>query len=82
VNLREINSNEISDNKIWNSTHTKIIGLKIGQFLFKVIYGTYKTRKFRANTSSPERMWCLTCDKEESMCHILTECRAPTREVP
>jgi hypothetical protein len=27
-------------------------------------------------------MWCSTCDEEESMCHILTKCRAPTREVP
>jgi hypothetical protein len=38
--------------------------------------------KFWANTNLPKRMMCQTCNEEESITHILTKCRNPTREIP
>jgi ribonuclease HI len=66
---------------IWNSTHKKSIRPKIGQFLYHAIHNTQKIGNYWTHINSmEERANCPTCNVEESMNHILTECPHPTRQ--
>jgi hypothetical protein len=78
-NIKELMGQEESNESIWGSTRIKILRLRISQFLFRAIHGAFKIGKFWSNMMIPERMMCQICDEEESMTHILTECRSPAR---
>ena len=66
---------------IWKGTRNPVIRLTIRQFLFRIIHQTPKVGKHWKHVPNWEhRQMCQTCQKLESMEHILTECNAPGRE--
>jgi hypothetical protein len=81
TNLLELTGQLERNEEIWDSIRSKAIRSKISQFLFKTIHGMYKIGCFWSNTENPERTLCQTCREEESMNHILLECRHPARNL-
>jgi ribonuclease HI len=79
ANILELTGHLERNETIWNSIRSRAIRPKISQFLFKTIHGAYKIGRFWSNTENPERAICQTCGEDESMNHILTECRHPAR---
>jgi len=63
---------------IWRSMRNKTFPPRIRGFLWKVMHNAYKIGKYWRNIPTcEERGLCQVCDRvEESMEHILTECRA------
>jgi hypothetical protein len=61
---------------IWRNMWRQVIRLIIQQFLYKTLHGTHLIGKYWRNINGYEE-WetCTTCNKTESMSHILTECR-------
>jgi hypothetical protein len=79
ANILDLTGHLERSETIWNSTRSKAIRPKIGQFLFKSIHGAHKIGHFWSNTENPERILCQMCREDESMNHILLECRHPAR---
>lgn len=67
---------------LWTSLRSKDFTPKIRAFLWKVMHNAYKVGKYWINIPSCEqRAQCHACEGvEESMEHILTECRASGQE--
>ena len=63
---------------IWRSMRNKAFPPRIRSFLWKTMHNAYKCGKYWRNIPTcEERGLCQVCDRvEESMEHILTECRA------
>lgn len=80
VDLRHCNGELETDGAIWESLRRQPVRPKIQDFLYKSIHGTHKIGRYWLNIESCEdRCKCTTCNEEESLDHILTECPANTR---
>ena len=78
---KEISGKEPNDEKIWHSLRSKDISQRARAFLWKVIHGAYKCGKYWRNIPDCEhRGTCQVCNAEESMEHILVECKASGQE--
>jgi hypothetical protein len=76
--VEELTKKPPSDQALWTSLRSKDFTPKIRAFLWKVAHNAYKVGKYWTNIPTCEqRAKCHACeDVEESMEHILTECRA------
>ncbi|KAF5382437.1 hypothetical protein D9615_002719 [Tricholomella constricta] len=64
-----------SDRRIWNSLQCKDISRNISAFLWRTMHNSYPIGDFWSRiTNFEHRSQCQTCNTEESMDHILTEC--------
>jgi len=78
---KEISGKEPNDEKIWHSLHSKDISQRARAFIWKVIHGAYKCGKYWRNIPDCEhRGICQVCNVEESMEHILVDCKASGQE--
>ena len=80
--VEELTGKSPTDEKIWESLKSKDFPCRIRAFLWKAMHGAYKCGKYWANIPTCEhRGTCHACDGvEDSMEHILTECRASGQE--
>ncbi|KAK7689889.1 hypothetical protein QCA50_006528 [Cerrena zonata] len=63
---------------IWKSTHSPDIAKPTQDFLWKGLHGAHKVGTYWSYIPNCEnRILCEICDKEDSMQHILCECKAP-----
>ena len=77
--LKDYTGEHVTDEGIWRSIRTKPIRLRVQQFFFKTIHGTQKIGRFWLNIEGyNHRAACNTCEDDETMNHILTECLHPT----
>ena len=76
--IEELTKKPPSNQTLWTSLRSKDFTPKIQAFLWKVMHNAYKVGKYWTNIPSCEqRAQCHACEGvEESMEHILTECRA------
>lgn len=66
---------------IWKSIRSRALSKEIRNFLWKTIHNLYKIGKYWNNIQGfEERAACPACRTEESMSHILTECRVSGQE--
>jgi len=81
--VEELTKNSPTNQKIWNSLRSKNFPPKIRAFLWKAMHSAYKVGKYWLHIPSFEqRGLCHACENvEESMEHILTECKASGQEV-
>ncbi|KAF5373348.1 hypothetical protein D9615_007464 [Tricholomella constricta] len=64
-----------SDSRIWKSISDKNISKNISTFLWRTMHNSYPVGDFWSRiTNLEQRSRCQTCDAEESMEHILTQC--------
>ncbi|KAF5381553.1 hypothetical protein D9615_005523 [Tricholomella constricta] len=64
-----------SDSRIWQSLYNRDISKNISAFLWRAMHNSYPIGDFWSQiTNFEHRSKCQTCDTEESMDHILTEC--------
>ncbi|KAF8993830.1 hypothetical protein BDQ17DRAFT_1169044, partial [Cyathus striatus] len=72
-----------TDRAIWASSRSKNIQHKrVRNFIWKTIHEIHKCSKSWKKINSLEhRAHCPTCDTEETMEHILTECRATRQNI-
>ncbi|KAI0073170.1 hypothetical protein K474DRAFT_1569324, partial [Panus rudis PR-1116 ss-1] len=62
---------------IWKSIRSKDFRRNISDFLWKSTHDTYRVGGFWTNIPGyQDRVECPTCQVEESMTHILTECNS------
>ena len=75
--IEELVGRSPTDEKIWKSLRSKDFPCRTRAFLWKTMHGAYKCGKYWTNIPTCEhRGICHACDGvEESMEHILTECR-------
>lgn len=67
-----------TDAMLWKSVRHRDITRKIRDFLWKVMHSAYMVGSYWRNIPGyHHRERCDYCGEEESMGHILTECRAP-----
>ena len=73
--IKWITSKAETEATIWLNMWKKTIRPIIQQFIYKMIHGTHLVRKYWRNINSYEE-WeiCSTCNKMESMDHIMTQC--------
>jgi ribonuclease HI len=73
--VRQYCGTEETDKAIWKSLRKKVLRTRVKQFLYKSIHNTYiigaAWTRFRG---AEQKQFCATCNIEESMNHILTEC--------
>ena len=82
VDLQSASRELEMDGAIWESLRRQPVRPKIQDFLYKSIHGTHKIGKYWLNIENcNKRSKCTTCEEEESLEHILTECPANTRAV-
>jgi len=70
-----------TDKAIWTNIRQRSIPLRVQQFLFNTIHGTYRLGKFWDNIPECEyRAWCPQCIgvKTETLKHILLKCNNRT----
>jgi len=81
--VEELTENSPTNQKIWISLKSKNFPPKIRAFLWKAMHSAYKVGKYWLHIPSFEqRGLCHACENvEESMEHILTECKASGQEV-
>jgi ribonuclease HI len=76
--VKRITGHLPTDATIWHSIRSKDITRTIRVFLWKLIHGTHKCGDFWLKIPDFEhRSLCPECRVEDSMTHILTECRIP-----
>ena len=69
---REIETNTT----IWKNTRKKTIRPIVQQFLYKTLHGTHLVGKYWSNINGyKEQETCRTCNKTESISHILMQCK-------
>ena len=81
--VEELTENSPTNQKIWISLKSKNFPPKIRAFLWKAMHSAYKVGKYWSHIPSFEqRGLCHACENvEESMEHILTECKVSGQEV-
>jgi hypothetical protein len=83
--VEDISGNSPTEGKIWKQTRDKAILPKHRQFIWKTLHNTFKVRNWWTHVKSQEgkaECHCEIWTQEESMQHILTECKYPgQREV-
>ena len=68
----------VSETQVWTKMRSKDISRKHREFLWRLAHATHRVGKYWTNIPTcEERAICRTCQCEESMHHILTECTAP-----
>ena len=73
----ELSKEHPTDQSIFTSIRRREHPTKIKNFLYKIIHNAYKCGKYwRHIPGYEERAECHVCNTEDSMMHILTECRA------
>lgn len=80
--VEELTGKSPTDEKIWESLKSKDFPCRIRAFMWKTMHGAYKCGKYWANIPTCEhRGICHACEgTEESVEHILTECKASGQE--
>lgn len=75
---KDLSGNLPTDSRIWRLIRSKDISRQIRCFLWKCLHNAYKCGPYWRNIPEYEH-WgtCPICHEDESMAHILTECRAP-----
>ncbi|KIY46290.1 hypothetical protein FISHEDRAFT_47547, partial [Fistulina hepatica ATCC 64428] len=69
-----------SDKRIWKSLVDNAFSRKVRIFIWKIIHNTYKVGDFwRHIVNLEDRGICPICNVEESLEHILIDCRAAAR---
>lgn len=69
------------DKVIWKSLKNKSLAKDIRNFLWKSMHNTYKLGKYWSNIPGYEnRVTCPTCRVEESLEHILINCKSSEQE--
>lgn len=80
ADLQQISNELETDAAIWESLRRQPVRPKIQDFLYKAIHGTHKVGRYWLNIENcNERCQCTTCNDDESLDHILTECPSTTR---
>jgi ribonuclease HI len=80
--IKDLSGKLPSDAIIWKSLRSKTITKSIREFLWKCMHNAHKVGKFWNNIPKYEqRATCPTCNEEESMEHILTECSIPGQQM-
>jgi hypothetical protein len=81
--IEELTKKSPTDQKVWASLRSKDFPPRIRAFLWKAMHNAYKIGKYWSNIPSFEqRGLCHACDNvEESMEHVLTECRASGQDI-
>src|ERR1700679_106567 len=65
---------------IWKSLRKNVLRTRVKQFLYKTMHQAYMIGAIWRHIPGYEhRHLCITCNAEDSMQHILTECNALTR---
>ena len=68
----------VTEAHVWAKIRSKDISRKHREFLWRLAHATHRVGKYWNNIPNYEgRALCETCECEESMHHILTECAAP-----
>ncbi|KAJ6536953.1 hypothetical protein B0H19DRAFT_1079352 [Mycena capillaripes] len=74
--------NHVSDEEIWTAARGKDILPRTAQFMWKSLHNAHKIGHYWTHIPEcDERAVCQTCDTEESIEHILTECESPGQEI-
>ena len=74
--IKKVTGDSETNAAIWGNTRKKIIRPIIQQFLYKSIHRTHLVRKYWGNINGCEdRETCSTCNKTETMSHILIHCK-------
>jgi len=77
----ELSNERPTDKSVFTSLRRREHPTKIKNFLYKTIHNAYKCGKYwRHIPGFEERAECHVCNTEDSMMHILTECRASGQE--
>ena len=76
--IKRVTGNNETDASIWRNLRNAAVRPLVQQFLFKTTHNAYMVGKYWENIRGFEdRGTCATCNTQESMSHILTECNAP-----
>ncbi|KAH9832283.1 uncharacterized protein C8Q71DRAFT_880229, partial [Rhodofomes roseus] len=76
INKLQKSAYQMSD--LWRSIRRSDIRRPVSDFLWKCLHNAYRCGHFWARIPNYEdRATCTTCGVEDSMQHILSECRAP-----
>jgi len=80
--IKRITGNSEMNAAIWQSTQRKAIRPIIQQFLYKTIYSTHLIGKYWRNINSyKDQEICASCNKTESMSHIITQCKEKSTQL-
>jgi ribonuclease HI/exonuclease III len=80
--IEQINGSLPSDETIWKSIRKKNLSRPIREFLWKNLHQAQRCGPFWTNIPNQEHKGvCPTCQIEESMEHILTDCDAPGQKI-
>jgi ribonuclease HI len=81
--IEELTTKSPTDQKIWTSLRSKDFPPRIRVFLWKTMHNAYKCGRYWSHIPSFEqRGICHACENvEESMEHILTECKASGQDI-
>lgn len=78
--IQQVSGELERDETIWESLRRQPVRPKIQDFLYKSIHGTHKIGRYWLNIENcNERCQCTTCNEDETLNHILTECPSTTR---
>ena len=73
---------ELTEKDIWRNLRHKDYNRKTADFLWKMTHGAYKCGEYWRNIPGFEhRRICSKCGSEDSMKHILTECKSNGQQI-
>ena len=79
IAIKRVTGESETNTAIWLNMRKSTIRPIIQQFLYKMMHRTHLIRKYWRNINRyKEQEWCATCNKTESMNHIITHCRENT----
>ena len=80
--VEELTTKPPTDEKVWNSLMSRDFPPRIRAFMWKAMHNVYKCGKYWSHIPNFEqRGLCHACENvEDSMEHILTECKASGQE--
>ena len=80
--IEESNGTKETTATIWKSLRKPIFRPRVQQFLYKSIHKTFMIGdKWKDVRGFQQRQMCATCNKVESMQHILLECKVNARKL-
>ena len=75
--IKSVNGDLPDDEVIWQSLKNKVFPQRIRAFMWRAMHDAYKCGKWwEAIEGYEHRGRCHVCDTEESLDHVLTECKA------
>ncbi|KAF8150962.1 hypothetical protein B0H34DRAFT_621600, partial [Crassisporium funariophilum] len=80
--ISELTGTSPSHDQIWKSIRNKDITPKIRNYMWKTLHNAHKVGPYWRNIPTLEhRANCHVCHTDETMHHILTECKASGQEI-